>query len=319
MFLSKYSSDKLKVLSIISACVVVMQHFSAAMPVDGVWNRFWREIIAYGIFDYAVSFFFIQSGYFLVKDCGKDARWYVNAIKRRAKTLLIPYIVWNSIGIAVIGGGYGLFDMLPVITPLWYVRNLFVLCVLSPFFAYAAKKVVATRFGVALGVAVILVLSCVDLPAKRNIVMAAVYFFIGVAIRFMPEPTFRWRHAMPIVFLLSLACCLATKIIMVFVLGLHLGYIRYFMIPAVIGTIWFYLDMVFPKRTIGNVAKSASYAFPIYVSHYFFLAPLLNSCQTYGFSLCMFYAISSIIVIVVSSIAIKRYCPAMYGILTGGR
>lgn len=113
---------------------------------------FFREIIA----RLGVPFFFIVSGYyfFYTKDgCvnfSKDS--YIVKLKKRVTTLLIPYLIWNFlcalyyllvpyVGLAdrsIFSANDFLSilvvqkDYTPADYPLWYLRDLIVLCVLSP-------------------------------------------------------------------------------------------------------------------------------------------------------------------------------------------
>lgn len=134
----------------------------------------------------AVPFFFFMSGYlfFLSFDKWNWLQW-VNKIKRRGKSLLIPYLSWISVAILIPisifllasiikgtpffsralefisehGGVYGLFwndptkmttsrsligeiinHTFPYLMPMWYVRDLMVLVLLSPILFFYIKK-----------------------------------------------------------------------------------------------------------------------------------------------------------------------------------
>lgn len=127
---------------------------SANFPInDGI-----QYLISRIIAGACVPAFLFISGYlfFLNKDAG-----YVQKIKKRGRTLLIPYLFWNALilliyalaqsipSIATLFSGnhklihdYGVGDYLnafwavegsdPLVGPFWFIRNLMVLCLLTP-------------------------------------------------------------------------------------------------------------------------------------------------------------------------------------------
>lgn len=112
------------------------------------------------------AFFFISGFLFYISQ-----KSYIERIKSRVHTLLYPYLLWNSIFLAIylvlfwIGhpldilgkniSDYGVFDYIrayidrgeynegnngPILCTYWYVRNLFLLCLTSPLWYYLNKK-----------------------------------------------------------------------------------------------------------------------------------------------------------------------------------
>lgn len=118
------------------------------------------EIVSHHIGQLAVPFFFVFSGYFFfLKSKSWSVSIYADQLRKRVKTLLIPYIFWNIIIVVIIlvlqitfsfvGQGSNanytalktntIFDVLwglPINIPLWYIRDLMVMVVLSPLFYY---------------------------------------------------------------------------------------------------------------------------------------------------------------------------------------
>lgn len=117
-------------------------------------------------------FFFILSGYFFYHkiECF-DAGYYLRKIKSRIKTLFVPYLIWNCVPILfiILGNLYsmifrnksandligfmselwsdGLWHVwwdkingMPFDSPLWYVRDLMVLCILSPVIYWIIRR-----------------------------------------------------------------------------------------------------------------------------------------------------------------------------------
>lgn len=131
-----------------------------------------REFFSHIFCSFVVPTFFIISGYLFFQKTQNNftTNIYIEKIKSRFFTLVIPYIVWNTITLSIdytkyiIGQeswinygqnsiGYILFlcflgnpsDLLegvfyPINLPLWYIRDLIVLCIISPLLYFLLKK-----------------------------------------------------------------------------------------------------------------------------------------------------------------------------------
>lgn len=124
------------------------------------------SLFSYVLTCIAVPLFFMISGFlffYKLKEWNKDV--YLKKITGRVKTLLVPYLLWNILALLVIcvedlmairGGGKGqligtagLVDYIrgffiwngysPYLNPMWFIRDLMVLCLLSPIFYYLLK------------------------------------------------------------------------------------------------------------------------------------------------------------------------------------
>lgn len=112
----------------------------------------------------AVPIFFMISGYFFFN---KVTHWessiYQDKLKSRTKTLLIPYLLWNTVALLtlifldflipqpqIVGVYTNVFDYLrgyfvhtgftPYLQPMWFIRDLIILCIASPVLYYLLKK-----------------------------------------------------------------------------------------------------------------------------------------------------------------------------------
>lgn len=145
-----------------------MLHCYSVMKLEGEHETYFRILYPFALWlgETGVPGFFFISGYlfFMSK---KD---YTQKIGTRLHTLVIPYLLWNLLLIILyiiayqIGypqdingrslGDYQITDYLrlfwdrgsfdngnfvPLLCPLWYIRNLFMMCVISPFLYYIIR------------------------------------------------------------------------------------------------------------------------------------------------------------------------------------
>ena len=148
--------------------LIILLHSYSCVRLDGNHELYFKLIYPLGLWigETGVPGFFFISGFlfFLSK------KNYIHKQSSRVRTLLIPYLLWNSILILlylaafVIGypqdingkniSDYGVIDYLrlfwdrgsydngnfvPILCPFWYIRNLFIMCLLSPLFYYLIR------------------------------------------------------------------------------------------------------------------------------------------------------------------------------------
>lgn len=175
--MSESYSSKIRNMSIVCAMLVAFIHVGRPSVVgsSGWWIY---QFTAEGISRIAVPFFFVCSGYFLAGHFSENG-WYVSELRKRTTTLLLPYLIWSLFfymfiyvlytispdnpicwrmrqeipTISRILQAIGLsFEKLPMLYPLWYVRFLFLLVVLSPFLVWGTKHLKNVLF---IGVAIL--------------------------------------------------------------------------------------------------------------------------------------------------------------------
>lgn len=152
-------------MGIICMMLVVPIHIQAA-GTEGSFGWWFNALIRNGIAKIAVPYFFIISGYFLAAHFGELDFWG-REVKKRFSSLVIPFFVWSLITFALysplsivadylahrpfgasvqISNGrwihtLGLdFDNTPLLTPLWYIRCLFIFVLLSPIFKFLVRR-----------------------------------------------------------------------------------------------------------------------------------------------------------------------------------
>lgn len=186
-------------------------HLAADMP---QWFQLMVTFFTNTLPRIGVPLFFLISGYLFFRS-GLTTASYKSKLKKRGMTLLVPYIIWNTIAIIrdaiknlpcfssfapTTGAGdwsltnilgsfwnyeeYGVFRKVeqtvnagyiyPEDFPLWYVRDLMIVILLSPVFYYAVKKL-GWYFVAALGI----VWYLVPVPNIENLpqLKVAAFFF----------------------------------------------------------------------------------------------------------------------------------------------
>lgn len=120
-------------------------------------------IVINSILPAAVPLFFLISGFlFFLKMEHMSKTWYLFQMKKKIRTLLLPYMCWNLLAIPIfilcvhdknilsvfenikVGDFFLLFwaynGPYPLDLPLWFVRDLFILMLLSPIIYCALRK-----------------------------------------------------------------------------------------------------------------------------------------------------------------------------------
>jgi surface polysaccharide O-acyltransferase-like enzyme len=145
-----------------ASTVRLQQGVEAGVKFNGFWVDFTRFLISQGVAKVAVPLFFIMSGYLFFSGEWSSAT-YGDKLKRRLRTLLVPYLFWNLLSLTcfalaptipqlhVLFSGVrwppmhsfagcvnGLFQLsiLYIINPIsyqfWFIRNLMGLVILAP-------------------------------------------------------------------------------------------------------------------------------------------------------------------------------------------
>lgn len=168
--MTAYMSDKLRVLSFLSIILVIYIHMfyteGTDMPGLNIVESFWGQ----GICLLAVPLFFVISGYLFFLRCPNGVNSIWPKIRKRGKTLLMPYLLMNTVALLFyivlnliidrvsalsnvvnfrilqsmqeIGVGKALLGFYwtdPVAFQLWFVRDLMVVVLFSPAIYYLLK------------------------------------------------------------------------------------------------------------------------------------------------------------------------------------
>lgn len=150
-------SHKISNMAFVCACLVVLIHIGSPTT-EGSFEWWCSQFLKNGVCRIAVPFFFVTAGYFLAGKAGEQG-WWVAAVSKRIRTLLLPYMVWSLVAIAYTVSLVLVANLLadapltrnlpangaewlqyfglnpeeyPLLVPLWFIRSLFIFVLLSP-------------------------------------------------------------------------------------------------------------------------------------------------------------------------------------------
>ena len=144
---------------------IILLHCYSVVRLEGSHNIYFKVLYPFSLWmgETGVPVFFFISGFLLFL----SQKSYGQKIRTRLNTLVIPYLLWNGLLLALylvtyaIGhpqdingkylvnfeaidyirlfwdrGSYNNGNFVPLLCPFWYIRNLFVMCLLSPLLYY---------------------------------------------------------------------------------------------------------------------------------------------------------------------------------------
>ena len=160
--ISQLESSTISVLRFVLMVLVVFVH--APRVEYGGGSHILSVVFSQGIACMAVPLFFIISGYLFCRGLQDGWRWdlYVEKLKNRFYSLFVPYILWNLISAIYLvlpcflglnhdgwdgvknwivqhDGVWGVLWGIPINYPLWFLRDLMVMVVISPLLYYLIK------------------------------------------------------------------------------------------------------------------------------------------------------------------------------------
>lgn len=334
MGLSAQDSARIRDISFVAICCVVFQHFCLLSGYKSEAVCFFSEVIWRGILDWPVSWFFLISGFFLARKFDGSFLWWRRAIVRRFRTLFIPYVIWNFLGASImllygkqftfgdVFSNLGITNAFPVVAPLWYVRNLLLLCIFSPVIIFVCRLLfTGGRWGITLACVTFFGVLVAPFPAKRLFVMPITWFTIGVMLTFI--------KITPVINKKLIVGCLCGVVGMIavnsLVLRVELPSLRFVLNALVIINFYVFHDKIFGQLHINQFISES--VFFVYCFHGMIMLPIYNShallrCSYDHFAgivLWLMVASGTIVFSVVSGYCIRACCPKFFYVLTGGR
>lgn len=349
--IEKEESVRIDILKFIAIIFVVFIHsyttdINFAGETVSVYQPIWLDAIEFAVSQVisrcGVPLFFILSAVLLFR----KQRVYLTTLRQKVRTLLIPYLIWNSFWIAIFfflqslpltvkyfsGSNtlikdrnffewlqlYGIGDSNPQDYPLWFVRDLMVVTLFFPIIEILTKRFPK----IFLCSAIFLLLFPVDFPFKA----AILWTIIGAcAVKLQIRIKNFDNFPMAIVSILYI-------LIAAVLVGLHLlnVEISWFSTLFVLLGIIFWIMItkyIYGNSRLRNVfVRLANWTFIIYVAHELTLSCIKKVC--FGIvpnepviALFLYFAIPFLVVFlcIVAGRIGKCFAPKLYQIATGSR
>lgn len=336
-------SNAIKVPMII---LVIFVHENLNLERDG-----YLGLLLAAMANVSVPVFFLISGYYFFKgeELGKDV--YLSKLKKRIRTLLLPYLLWNLLPMLniVAGNFYSIifrgkstedlqsyfFDLwdkgvysvwwnitsgtMPYDSPLWYMRDLMVMCVGSPVLYFIIRKI--GRWGIV--VLVLLYVLGVNTSITGLSMSAITFFTIGGyfslnASRVLSPDVWAKKNKF-IVLPLSLLS------ISIYVIGGGKSSWNVFQMLYILSGVFsfYYLLGRLPKRMIERMSGMASSVFFIYALHN---TCVLAWCSGLVYQFPLPHEMKIIVIPFLTFVVchflyliMKKFCPSILAVLCGGR
>lgn len=304
------------------------------------------ELISHNIGRIAVPAFFVISGYYFFVGLGDrtaNLNWFAGKWKKRLRTLVLPYVIWNLLLVACIiiknsvfshlGWGeddfigqvrslgvYGTMWGFPINFPLWYLRDLIVMVILSPFFYWFIKKLRR----VALALLVLFYLICPGIGVPGLSTEAITFFGLGAyfGIFQLNILSFCGKYRMASYVLASILiivslCCNADVY--------HDTAIHFACIPAMVA----FMNVVNSLRdsTLHTLSRFSSAVFFVYAIHEIYILNWTKGLFEFVFGnstigqWAVYFLGHFVILTVCYSLYLlaRRFCPRILSVMKGGR
>lgn len=342
------TSARIANLGFVAALLVVFIHLADAPTDLGTASGLTYAVIRRVFATVAVPYFFLVSGFFLAKR-SSEAGWWTSAVGKRLRTLGVPYLVWCAVpfllfsvlwpvgspdGICAraqmkassIAAAFGLnfFTNPEANRPLWYLRDLFLLVLLSPLIGWILR---ASR-GLALAAFLVLYLAVnpgtLDFPGFWMGQRWRIFWTFGFSLEGLFYFSVGWFlafHPMDLTRRAGLSLGAVGLLLGAVAVGLAAhgspwsGYASELSVPFVMAGLWVLTPSVpWPRGLVGN-------AFAVYVMHPIFLRLLLEPRRLLPDTPAMF-AVEWLLAVLASvfvAIVLRKASPKAADLAFGGR
>ena len=328
--------------------LIILLHGYSTVSIPGNHAVYFKVLYPFSLWlgETGVPGFFFISGYlfFLSK------KSYEQKLKTRFNTLLIPYVLWNAILLAayltvyVVGfpqdingknmADYNLIDYIrlfwdrgsfdngnfvPLLCPLWYIRNLLIMSVLSPLLFFIIKY---TRVLFLLIVTIWWMLTCHNAFIPQTVL----FFSLGAYFPILQVNPLEACHKIRAIFLSLFVifgiCDIVTNTLWSTPINLQLHRLALiFNIPA----FFLFADYCSQRGLSSKLLPNA--AFIVFCVHYPIIVVLRKACiflfaDASDFTHVLLYWVCVIITTIISIsiyIVLNKYFPKVKNILSGNR
>lgn len=341
--MNQYLSKKLKVISFILICLVVLLHSQIVFHSPEGISTFIQQLFSENVTRVAVPSFFLLSGYLFAinLDNSNLKRNFGNKIKKRFKSLAVPYLLWSLFCFLFVGCIQLVIPIKPnhlyfnlsfaeiikeffiyptIAYQLWFIRDLFIMALISPVL-YLGIRYLRWVF-------LLLIFYVVFFVSSPPVISSSsiAFFSLGLYIATYHKSWLNFRFHSKLWFivpLLWLGFCFANQTFHLagtwpFFLNVGLGAISIWSLYDLIGT---------PNQKRLWDSAIISLSFFIYLTH----EPILTLIK-YSYiyfigvdsifnSLLLFFITPILAILICWGLAtfLQKEFPNFFGILTGGR
>jgi surface polysaccharide O-acyltransferase-like enzyme len=300
----------------------------------------------------AVPLFFFFSGYLFFKSGVFNREVWKNKLKSRTHTLMVPYFFWNFIGFLILltqlhplfirffplyenahidistflscFWGFSLIDDVaesPIDGPLWYVRDLMILCLAAPMIRWLIGKL-KTPFIILLGIIWFFTIGhYIGLPQECH---QGVFFFpLGAYFAINNINFVEWVQKSWVKYLSYAApLLLIADVALYYNNWTHQTWILTGMIAAV-----YFVSKFIEKGKLKENKFLTDANFFVYVLHYLIINKFMKMLvmflhpSTPAFVLVLYFGVPVIVILICLGIykLLDRFTPSFLRVITGGR
>ena len=342
-------SRRISILKVWLSVMVIFIHMEneisigTAMSLPG-WLDTLEFVISRAISRCAIPAFFFLSAYLLYR---KPLRWAQN-IRKKVRSLLVPYLILNTFWILVffagqhipalspyfsreetMVGSWGITDWIgaylgspsndwcPLLYPLWFIRNLFILNLIAPAFEWLVRKAGIWSF--------LVFVPAWLLMEENSIALSFCFWGLGCLFavrRIRLSSLDRYRKAAAIYPVLILAVCLLRKDLA----GTGPRIVYHLCVLGGMFAWYTWATRIREGKTRDALLLVSKYSFCIYLFHEMSLTILrkifAKMLPQTGVSAVIQYfgpAVTVIAGCILLSWLLDRYAPRIYRIVSGGR
>lgn len=331
--------------------VMVLFAHSLTIPrpevLDGGWGCYYylTELISHGLCKLPVCWFFVFSGYFFffsLKEGEFSMGWTWGKWKKRFRSLLLPYVIWNLLAVAVIILKSWLFSCVglgedPQMEwvrewnvlgwlwgsqpnfPLWYMRDLVIMSLLVPVLYFLLKN---AKIG-ALIVAIIYLLPVYpDIPGDRAICFFTIGAYLGLHKWNLLEISRKFR---------TISYVLAPVLLVLATVGIdwncHWWLLRAFYPFGMMALMNIMDKLIDNERVCDGLVKLSATVFFIYAAHEIFILGWTKGLclRVFGDGVAAMFVSYLLVPIIVAAVCIALYhlfnklTPKTLAFVCGGR
>ncbi len=321
----------------------------------GNWTKFIVGFLSETIACCAMPFFFLLSGFLFFNNYALSRQVYLKKLKSRVRSLLIPLIVWNVFIIVAVYvckfipgfdsyfttsrfvlSGSNIMDILrailgigrePIVYQLWFLHDLFILVILSPFAWIIIKKtpVMIVLLGFLWFVGIKIRIPLFDSLGQ---IISPLFFLIG---GFFAVNEFMHNKLVingRIVIIWFLLMALVDAYCQIFNMGSNILYTLFHNCVIILGiiSVWEGI-LLFPEHIQRFITKLSAYSFFLFAAHepilsifrkllYRLYPPKYDVVVIFYYLLCPFLTICFCLAV---GVFLKVHFLKLYNIMTGDR